>query len=66
MDDGKRLDALDVVLDAKALYLKGGSLREGGLQIASGRRVVDLCWHFFGSFFCFFFNIVLIGFFFDF
>ena len=47
---------------AIALY-KGGSLREGGPQVGSDRRLADLSWAFFSTFFRIFFER---GFFIDF
>ena len=50
-DDGKRLEALDVVFRRDSFIYKGGSLREGGLQVRSDRRLADLSWAFFSTFF---------------
>ena len=33
-DDGKRLEALDVVIQGESYLYKGGSLREGGSRFA--------------------------------
>ena len=35
-DDGKRLDALDVLYRVENAYIKGGSLREGGAKYSVG------------------------------
>ena len=40
-DDGKRLEALDVVFRRDSFIYKGGSLREGGPQIGSDWRLAD-------------------------
>ena len=37
-DDGKRWDALDVILGGRKLIYKGGSLREGGQNVLTDGR----------------------------